>query len=266
MVFGGVFCLVCTVAFTVILHRTSSTETAPNYAAIGCFKDKVTGRAMKLLATYRKPSADPLDWNDLENTVIKKCAKKAMKTNSSFFGIQFYGECWGDSDQYDKYGPSSNCVRLNGANVGEKWANYVYMLTGEECANYAPLTEAFRSRDYKFDSSKGPQCDSFPYVHWKHTWYRFGAYAGRAMADECVRYGYGYCGTKKAGWFSGQLPGVKDGVQKGKVCFSERDDCCGSSQMIHIRNCGDFFVYKLPKTKGCFKAYCGDGQVSDKQK
>ena len=54
-----------------------------------------------------------------------------MKTNSSFFGIQFYGECWGDSDQYDEYGPSSNCVQLNGANVGKKWANYVYMLTGE---------------------------------------------------------------------------------------------------------------------------------------
>jgi len=56
---------------------------------------------------------------------------KARKAKLDFFGIQYYGECWGGSDQYDIYGISHNCVWIGGAQVGKEWANYVYMITGE---------------------------------------------------------------------------------------------------------------------------------------
>lgn len=58
-------------------------------------------------------------------------ATKAKQTNSKFFGIQYYGECWGGDGDYDRHGKSRNCVWLSGAYVGKALTNYVYMLTGE---------------------------------------------------------------------------------------------------------------------------------------
>ena len=56
---------------------------------------------------------------------------KAKESNSAFFGIQFYGECWGGPGQYDRHGKSKKCVWMSGAYVGKRLANYVYMLAGE---------------------------------------------------------------------------------------------------------------------------------------
>ena len=56
---------------------------------------------------------------------------QAKKTNSPFYGIQYYGECWGGPGQYNRHGKSANCARIGGAYVGKGFANYVYMLTGD---------------------------------------------------------------------------------------------------------------------------------------
>lgn len=238
--------------------QISRAETAPSYAGVGCYKDFFP-RAMNRLENFRKPSDSPLDWNDLEKSVVKRCAQKAMQTGYNFFGVQFFGECYGGAGQYDKYGPSTNCVWLSGAYVGKHWANYVYMLTGTECMNFTKLTDSKRSRRYKYNNpSERPLCDTFPYESWLHTWYRFDGASGKAMANTCVE--YDHCGTRQPGWFNGNLPDVKDGIQKGYVCFNDRGSCCQSWLTIDVRNCGSFFVYKLPQTKACYKAYCGDGK------
>ena len=46
----------------------------PNYVGIGCFKDRLKVRAMTLLANYRDPADNSVDWNDLETSVVKRCA------------------------------------------------------------------------------------------------------------------------------------------------------------------------------------------------
>lgn len=52
----------------------------PDYVPVGCFKDKVSARALpEMLANFRIKSAkwpEKLNWNDLEGTVVKKCAAK----------------------------------------------------------------------------------------------------------------------------------------------------------------------------------------------
>ena len=71
---------------------------------------------------------------------------QAMQTGYNFFGVQFFGECYGGAGQYDKYGPSTNCVWLSGAYVGKHWANYVYMLTGNGESELYNHAEKMKSR------------------------------------------------------------------------------------------------------------------------
>ena len=54
---------------------------------------------------------------------------QAKEAGSKFFGIQFFGECWGLPGRYNRYGVSLNCKFTGGAYVGRRFANYVYMLT-----------------------------------------------------------------------------------------------------------------------------------------
>ena len=83
------------------------------------------------------------------------------------------------------------------------------------------------------------------------------------MANSCVP--YGRCGTHHTGWFNGRLPKVEDGIMLGAVCFNDGHNCCKSRLSISVRNCGNFYVYLLPdSTKGCYKAYCGDGEENER--
>ena len=79
------------------------------------------------------------------------------------------------------------------------------------------------------------------------------------MANRSVP--YGSCGTKKTGWFFGRLPQVTEGIMPAKVCFNDGYHSCDTEVSISVRQCDGFYVYKLPKsTKGCYKAYCGNGE------
>ena len=55
---------------------------APSYAGVGCYKDFFP-RAMNRLANFRKPSDSLLDWNDLEKSVVKRCAQKVKSFTDS---------------------------------------------------------------------------------------------------------------------------------------------------------------------------------------
>ncbi|XP_078359023.1 uncharacterized protein LOC144643588 [Oculina patagonica] len=252
---GSAVCLAFAVILIIITQQTCVQSTL-NYVRVGCFKDKRQARAMTLLASYRNPSDNSMDWNDLKTSVVDKCAQEAKETNSPFFGIQFYGECWGGPGKYDRHGRSWNCRFIGGAHVGRHFANYVYMLTGEECTKYETLSNSTRSRT--FDQFLH-RCDSiFSNRDWRGGWYRFDGAAGKAMANSCVP--YGRCGTNQTGWFDGRLPQVADGEISGRVCFNDGNDCCKTNLTVRVRRCDGFYVYSLPRSaNGCFKAYCGDG-------
>ena len=45
-----------------------------DYVRVGCFKDRPVSRAMTLLASYRNPRDNTMDWSDLKTSVVDKCA------------------------------------------------------------------------------------------------------------------------------------------------------------------------------------------------
>lgn len=53
-----------------------SLAATPNYVGVGCYKDRFKARSMTLLANYRDPAQNTVDWNDLETSVVKKCAQE----------------------------------------------------------------------------------------------------------------------------------------------------------------------------------------------
>ena len=59
-----------------------------NYVRVGCFKDKPDRRAMTLLASYRNPEDNTMDWNDLKTSVVDKCARK-VRLILHWFGYWF---------------------------------------------------------------------------------------------------------------------------------------------------------------------------------
>ena len=77
------------------------------------------------------------------------------------------------------------------------------------------------------------------------------------MAESCVD--SGHCGTDAPGWLNESHPAVADGVVRGKVCFAYSNSCCHYSTYIGIRNCGEFYVYKLERLPHCHLRYCGSG-------
>ena len=119
------------------------------------------------------------------------------------------------------------------------------------CTTYTVLSEADRAQENaerphdKDDNSLGTG------------WYRFQGAAGDKMPDKCV---LSYrCGTKYPGWLNGAHPTVAEGVVYRTVCYnSGYRDCCGSSNIIKVKNCGSYYVYELQRT--CWHCrYCNNG-------
>ena len=78
------------------------------------------------------------------------------------------------------------------------------------------------------------------------------------MSNECVP-PY-HCGTHAPGWLLGAHPEMSDGVVTRTVCFSWRNKCCRWRSQISVRNCGDFYVYRLQRAPKCKLRYCGVGK------
>ncbi|XP_067056311.1 uncharacterized protein [Acropora muricata] len=98
-----------------------------------------------------------------------------------------------------------------------------------------------------------PTCDRWL----TRDWYRFTGLAGNRMPDKCVP--VQRCGTLAPGWLQGGHPSVHAGVVSRMVCFSWGRDCCTWRSRISVRNCGDFYVYKLQNAPVCKLRYCGVG-------
>lgn len=68
------------------------------------------------------------------NLTVYKCARVAHDKDYEYFGVQFYGVCYGGKDgekSFAKYGKSTNCWEFdkqNGFSVGKDWLNFVYRI------------------------------------------------------------------------------------------------------------------------------------------
>ena len=123
--------------------------------------------------------------------------------------------------------------------------------------NYITIEDVRRSTAFVYNKTRGDKllCDLS--VITNNAWYRFKSDAGGEMPTRKPRL-YS-CSTAAPIWLNGSHPTVEQGTVTRKVCvYLPRvlPRGCGRSFSIKVRNCGDFYVYKLKQPKQCFLGYC----------
>ncbi|XP_052268981.1 uncharacterized protein LOC127870427 isoform X2 [Dreissena polymorpha] len=72
------------------------------------------------------------------------------------------------------------------------------------------------------------------------------------------------CGANFPIWMNGSLPHPQDGIVSRDTCLKYSTNC-DTRFGIQVKNCGTFYVYKLPPTREDHTAYCFDcGDPNDK--
>ena len=75
------------------------------------------------------------------------------------------------------------------------------------------------------------------------------------MSSHCIP--INTCNTDMVGWVSGSHPSSVFEMSWPSVCMHYTSSCCEKSYSITIRNCSEFYVYKLKAPSGCSERYCG---------
>ena len=125
------------------------------------------------------------------------------------------------------------------------------------CNDYKILNEYQRNHQVK--TSGGSSCDktglSYTNSQWHgDDWHRFLPPAGTRIAEEAP--GIKCCGTAVTGWMQGSHPTSLGETVTRTVCFQFGSDTCYRSTQIKVRNCGQFFLYRLVDTPVCTAGYC----------
>ncbi|XP_078346505.1 uncharacterized protein LOC144631811 [Oculina patagonica] len=140
--------------WTNMVYEIVDTTCSLPYEKVGCFRD--LRRSQRPLPTYLMNDRDVfhehfsgklIDWKNWDvylPDLACRCAKKAHERGMTFFGLQFYGECWSGENGHNTFaldGPHQACTdqcyqpcqHYSKFCVGQNFANYVYKIKNEEC-------------------------------------------------------------------------------------------------------------------------------------
>ena len=122
------------------------------------------------------------------------------------------------------------------------------------CGTYEILDDETRKAtaggSIRCDRVSSPACSP----DWKGAnWYRIMPPAGTQMPEAPTK--AFRCGSKSTGWILGKHPKNKGETVEAKVCVSW-GHACRWSMKTSIRNCGSFFLYKLPEPSNCTFRFC----------
>ena len=98
---------------------------------VGCYKDRNSDRA---LPDFYHTLRGNIQWRKPRrglDLVVNECAEKAYQIGYEYFGVQNYGECYGNGTNYAKYGGTNVCDMYDkgaGHAVGKSSTNFVYRL------------------------------------------------------------------------------------------------------------------------------------------
>ncbi|XP_078375610.1 uncharacterized protein LOC144658960 isoform X2 [Oculina patagonica] len=135
------FCLTLALSSTVFVVSGSFEGCEENFVKVGCYKDK-TRPLPDLLLNNRTQLGDWHDWGDFIKRLACSCANLARSKGFTYFGLQFFGECWSGvkpNTGYDNDGNASPkgcvgqdltmpCEDSHPVCVGKGKRNYVYKL------------------------------------------------------------------------------------------------------------------------------------------
>ena len=133
---------------------------------------------------------------------------------------------------------------------GSIYSNF-FLTSPLECSSYKWLNDSNRAETY--ENRAIALCESSILTGW----YRFGGPAGYQMPESCIP--TWRCATHAPGWLNGNHPSKDDGIVQRRVCYHWNNNCCRWSNNIHIRNCGNFYVYRLRGSPTCRLRYCANG-------
>ena len=120
---------------------------------------------------------------------------------------------------------------------------------------YKIISDSRRSTGYVIKNKQNRLCDQE--LLEDNTWYRFLSEAGGEIPTAKPK--RESCGTYIPIWMNGSHPRVEHNIVARKACANEPfvfPIGCGYSYNIHVRNCSGYYIYKLKKPSGCFRAYC----------
>ncbi|KAM7448396.1 hypothetical protein ABFA07_003559 [Porites harrisoni] len=140
--------------FTNMVYELVDTECSLQYEKVGCYKDM--HRSQRPLPFFLMNDRDVyhqhfsgklVDWRNWDVYVPDlacRCAKKAKAKGWTFFGLQFYGECWSGENVQNTFsidGPIRTCTdqcfqpcqMYSKFCVGQNFANFVYKLKEKDC-------------------------------------------------------------------------------------------------------------------------------------
>ncbi|XP_057312855.1 uncharacterized protein LOC130654316 [Hydractinia symbiolongicarpus] len=95
-------------------------------------------------------------------------------------------------------------------------------------------------------------------------WFRFDKASGYEISSKCTvnaksltRIGQS-CSAEFRGWMVDRHPTLEEGRVSRRICFSYAAHCvCDFFGQISVRNCGQYYVYRLQKAPICNARYCG---------
>lgn len=132
---------------------------------------------------------------------------------------------------------------------GGQWSGNMPTCTDKpECFRHATIDDLTRYYSLRNIRNMPYMCDRYLL----EGWYRF--LLGKEMATAHAG-SSGYCGTDYKGRLLGGHPSVSDGLVTREVCF-QKSYGCSYRVNVKVRNCGNFYVYKLKPTPTCNLRYC----------
>ena len=128
----------------------------------------------------------------------------------------------------------------------------------DPCGTYKSLDNPYRSTGYVAREGIDLMiCDN----NLQTGWYRFVNKVGGKMPETKV--GRGHCGTVAPIWMRGQHPSIAEGIVTRTACVNFNNLHGGCIPIsIKVKNCTDFFVYRLVPPYGCQMAYCAGMPLS----
>lgn len=251
-----------------------------SFERVGCFGDrhKVLARPLpEYLFNDRDPSIENfskqrIDWQSWDIYVPKfacRCAEAAKKANHTFFGMQFYGECWSGKDSHLTYGidgPRNGgcinqcyepCAKHNKFCSGRNFENFVYRIVDGSCeVDISPVgcykeDAANPAMGEIFINEAAPEKPSFDgnMIQWSKNYEAEFPYFLCKCARKARENGWEYFGVRELGLCVRSSPSITDYDKHGPSpqCFVGNSSiaCPNGSKLCSGLNTEANYVYKV---------------------